>query len=488
MAIRISGLASGMDTEAMVSDLVKAYKTKGDNYTKNHTKEEWKQEAWNDLNKKIKTFNSKYIANMQYSSYYNKRSTTVSDSSKASVIASDGAVTGSQTLEVKELAKTAYLTGSKISVTSTDTTLESLGYESSGKISINRENKEPLEFDITKDTKINDVVNYLQSAGFNASFDTKNQRFFVSSKDSGAEHDFNFDGDRAALKALGLSMDDGAVKIDGRDAKINLNGAEFTSNSNTFKINGLTITAKGLTSDPVNINTDADYSGVYNNIKSFIKDYNDLIKEMDKLYNAPANKGYNPLTDAEKEVLSDKEVEKWEAKVKEALMRKDSNLASIANAYKNGMLQTYSVNGKSYSLASLGISTGNYFTTSSEDRNVLHIDGDEDDPESAGNTDRLKAAIAADPEGVTGFFTQLSKNLYEKLNSMSKSSSTRSFGNFFDDKALKQSIAKSKEKIDSWDKHVKEVEDRYYKQFSKMESMLTKLNSQQSYISNMFAI
>ena len=205
------------------------------------------------------------------------------------------------------------------------------------------------------------------------------------------------------------------------------------------------------------------------------------------MYNAPANKGYNPLTDQEQEVMSDKEVEKWEVKVKEALLRKDSNLASIANAYKNGMLQTYSINGRSYSLASLGISTGNYFNTSAEERNVLHIDGDADDPISSGNADRLKAAIAADPEGVTQFFTQLSKNLYQKLDTMSKSSSTRSYGNFYDDKAMTQAVAKSKTKVDNWDKHVTEIEDRYYKQFSKMETMLSKLNSQQSYISNMFA-
>lgn len=487
MAIRISGLASGMDTEAMVSDLVKAYKSKGDNYTRNHTKEEWKQEAWKDLNKKIKAFNSKYIANMQYSSYYNRRSTQVSDSSKASVIAADGATTGTQTLEVKELAKTAYLTGSKIAATDTGVTLESLGYTGSGKIAIQQKDGTAIDFDVSKDTKISEVVSFLQSSGYNANFDTKNSRFFVSSRISGESHDFTLGGDREALKALGLSMDDGAVKIDGRDAKIKLNGAEFTSNSNTFSVNGLTITAKNITSDPVSINTDADYSGVYDSIKSFIKDYNALIKEMDTMYNAPANKGYNPLTDAEKEVMSEKEIEKWEAKVKEALLRKDSNLASIANAFKNGMLQTYTVNGRSYSLASLGISTGNYFTTSSEERNVLHIDGDPDDAEVSGKTDRLKAAIAADPEGVTGFFTQLSKELYQKLDSMSKSSSTRSYGNFYDDKAMAQAVTQSKTKVDNWDKHVTEIEDRYYKQFSKMETMLSKLNFQQSYISSMFA-
>ena len=207
---------------------------------------------------------------------------------------------------------------------------------------------------------------------------------------------------------------------------------------------------------------------------------------MDKLYNAPANKGYDPLTDDEKEVLTDSEVEKWESKVKEALLRKDSNLASLSNAYKSNMLQTYSINGKSYSLASLGITTGNYFTTAAEDRNVLHIAGDKDDDVSSGEQDRLMAAITSDPNGVTGFFTELSKNLYSQLNDMSKSSSTRSFGSFYDDKAMTSAISSAKDKVTKWEEHVKSIEDNYYRKFSKMESMLATLNSQQSYISNMF--
>ena len=86
MSIRLAGMNSGMDTDAMVQELVKAYKTKGDKNVKNQKKAEWKQDAWKDLNKKIKSFYGKYAANMKYSSYYSKKSTTVSDPKPASVV------------------------------------------------------------------------------------------------------------------------------------------------------------------------------------------------------------------------------------------------------------------------------------------------------------------------------------------------------------------------------------------------------------------
>ena len=189
MAIRLAGLNSGMDTDAMVSDLVKAYKTKGDKIKKEQTKLEWKTDKWKDLNKKIKSFYSKYTANMQYSSYYNKKTTIVSDSTKATVVTADNAVNGTQSLEVTALAKAGYLTGAKLdSGTTSATTLGDLGFSGSATITINQGaqekdaagngtgvyNKEPVTFDVTADTKISDVVDYFKSAGYNASFDEAN--------------------------------------------------------------------------------------------------------------------------------------------------------------------------------------------------------------------------------------------------------------------------------------------------------------------------
>lgn len=491
MAIRIAGMASGMDTDAMVQDLVKAYKTKGDKNVKNQKRAELKQDKWKDLNKKIKNFTSKYVANMQYSSYYSSKKTTVSDNTKASVVASDGAITGSQSLEVEELATTAYLTGGKVKDGVTSNTklgdLISVSSFAEKKVEVNGQS-----FGVTPDMTVGDFVNCLKSAGLNASFDEANGRMFISAKKSGAASDFEFKTSSTNVEkifgALGLTEEAGGVKIKGADAKIKLNGAEFTSSSNTFNINGLTVTAKEKTNGAVSINTETDYDAIYDKVKSFIKDYTSLINEMTKLYNAPSNKGYDPLTDDEKEALTDSEVKKWEDKVDESLLRRDSNLGSISNMFREAMLQTYDYDGKTYSLSSFGINTLSYFTASEDERYGLHIDGDPDDSETSGNQDKLKAAIASNPDAVTNFFTNLSKNLYSKVSEFTKSSETRSFGNFYDDKKIKSDIKTYEKKVSDWDDYVKSVEDRYYKQFSKMEAAMTKLNSQQSYISSMFGL
>ena len=287
---------------------------------------------------------------------------------------------------------------------------------------------------------------------------------------------------------MGLTEKGGRAKIDGKDAQIKLNGATFTNATNTFSINGLTVTAKEKTSGPLTINTDTDYDAIYDKVKAFVKDYTALINEISELYNAPANKGYDPLTDDEKEALSESEIKKWEDKVDESLLRRDSNLGSISNMFREAMLQTYDYDGKTYSLSSFGINTLNYFTAGENERYGLHIDGDPDDSETSGNQDKLKAAIAANPEAVTNFFTNLTRNLYTKVSEFTKSSESRSYGNFYDDKKMKSDLTTLEKKVTEWDDYVKSIEDRYYKQFSKMESAMTKLNSQQNYISSMFGM
>ena len=83
---------------------------------------------------------------------------------------------------------------------------------------------------------------------------------------------------------------------------------------------------------------------------------------------------------------------------------------------KNSMLAGITIDGKTYNLSDFGISTGSYFSTSTNEKGVFHIDGDEDDSTSKGNTDKLKAAIANDSDTVIKFFSQLANNLYSTLN------------------------------------------------------------------------
>ncbi len=726
MAMRISGIASGLDTDSMVQELVKVSSAKKEELEKAQTKLGWKQESWKDLNAKVYSFFNDQLSNLSLEGSFIKKKTTIADSTIASVIATDTAVNGSQTLAVKKLAKAGRLTGGKMSsdksVKSTTTLSELAGkngvtIDPTEKISlrVNAGGQETI-VELRGSSSIDDVLKSLKEAGLSANFDEANQRIFLSSTETGAENDFtitagninalhalnsmgllsesdisdpnnatyqeyqfwadayvdqgdgtykldedilkqkiaektkeeaasmledlaeyqkkvqelreersklsdpaalnrNFTASEAAQKELAdtanvlkdyydsviqsnnaliaeqkkiIQNDDGsatadeieaakvkleeltkendankesmikasqayaiasaaatamgssvpdtapyklsekvekenrefaataneavhnmssklteasksAVRVEGSDATIMLNGAEFTSDTNTFNINGLTITAtaeSAVTSRDANgeptgwaettINTSDDVDGIYDMVKNFFKQYNDLIKEMDTLYNADSAKGYEPLTDDEKDAMSETEVEKWEKKIKDSLLRRDGDLGTLINIFKSTMLGTYTINGKDYSLSSFGINTMSYFKAPENERGVFHIDGDADDTNTSYNTNELKAAIASDPQAVAGFFSKLATDLKGKVNTLMQRTNYRSMYKVYDDKRMQTEYDDYKTKIKDQEKKLQALEDRYYNQFTQMEKALSKLNSQQSYLTSLF--
>lgn len=504
---------SGMDTDAMVKDLVAAYEKKGQKTKNEQTKLKWKQDIWKDLNKKIKSFSSK-IANLKYTSDFAQKKTVSSNENKVSVIAGDNAVTGTQTVEVKNLAKTAYMTSGKLgygkdiegNVTG-DTKLSELGFNgASSKFTITKNNGDTVTFDVKADTTVNEFVELAKKNGVEANFDAASGRMFIYSNKSGAAEDFTITSDNNnALKALGLyeySDEEkkdktlfpnekaaslaSATMIHGEDAEILLNGATFTSSTNNISVNGLTITAKDITSEPVTITTDRDVDAIYEKIKSAFKEYSSLINELDKLYNADKAKGFDPLTDEEKEALSDDEVEKWEQKIKDSLLRRDENVNSVANALKNAGLFAYEVDGKKYSLSNFGIGTLGYFESEDNQKNALHIDGDADDSNVSGNANKLKSMLASDPDATIGFFSQYFTTLSQNLDKLSRTSSSRSFGNYYDDKSMGTELTKYEKKVADFEEYLADIEDKYYKQFTRMEKEMAKLNSTQSQMASYF--
>lgn len=708
MAMRMSGLMSGMDTESIIQELVSAKQTKVDDAKKAQTKLQWKQDAWKDLNTKLKNLQSKYLNNMRFVSSYSKRTTKVSNSSAVSVITGENAVNGVQSLQINQLAKTGYLTGAQIKGTdgkelTAASKLGDLGVTGESTFNITAGSKS-VDITVNQDTTISDVLNKLKESGVNASFDAKNQRFFVSASASGADHDFSITasdakGD-AALSALGLkvglsgdkadkatlaryqeyagfyvsgdnaatlanidkdgritkdlgsrvnsyleqyksllttksdaqkkideinekykassldtvenyatrleakqktkteledkikNMEDGAdkdaarkeldalneemktlseqktdaqslasakksieeadtkiadvkkyinvtestdadgkttytaeaadtlkdqvnnsylekakyasdvitsinngtyqatgaTKVSGQDAKITLNGAEFTGNTNVFEINGLTFTALSETKDgeEVTVTTEDDVDGIYDMVKNFLKEYNSIINEMDKLYNAESAKGYEPLTDDEKDAMSDSEVEKYETKIKDALLRRDSNLSTISSALKSIMSGGVDVNGKTMYLNDLGIETLGYFEAPDNEKNAYHIAGDPDDANTSGNSDVLKSMISNDPGTVISFFSSLSKSLYSKMSDLSKSvDGYRSYGSFYDDKKMTSDYNDYKTKISDLEEKLNDYEDKWYSKFSKMETALAKLQSNSSAVTSL---
>lgn len=511
MPIRITGMNSGLDTESIISELVKAKSTKKNQLVKKQKTLEYKQDAWKTINSKIYGFYSSTLSDMRWKTSYAKKKTEVSDSSAASVITGEGAMNGTQSLEVKELAKAAYLTGGEIKnlqsgqeVTG-DTKLSDLmsGLTASSNVSFKFAGQ---EVSLTGDDTVTSFVNKLKSANskVNVSFDDNNDRIFIGAKATGKDGNFDFtdlSSDAAELLGkLGIfstdtngnvvtGTDGNPVKsnyVKGQDAEILLNGAKFESSGNTFKINGLTIEAKNQTNGAVTLTTSDDYDGIYDMVKNFFKEYNTMMKEIGTLYNADSLNGMEPLTDEEKDALSDKEVEKWEEKLKTAALRRDSTLGELNSMISTTMLQGIEVGGKTLYLSSFGISTSGYFESDAADRNAFHIDGNKDDSKTSGNTDKLKTMIANDPEMVANFFSELSRTLYDKMTeSMSSIKDTRSIYKVYNDKQMQKEYDDYTSKIADQDALITAYEDRYYKQFSKMETALAKLQSKESALSGL---
>ena len=704
MAIRLSGMVSGMDTESLVSALVSSYKLKKDNLVKAQTKLSWKQEKWKTMNTSIYGFYSGKLSSARFSTSYNLKTSTVSNDKYAKVTASSSAVNGTQRLKVKQLASTGYLTGGQIkaadgSKVTGDTKISDIVGTTDGSISFKTASG-TKSIDITSDMNVNQFVSKLKEAGVNASFDENNARFFISSKESGKDNDFSLvandsnglnalqklglytvnDTDSAEYKRLAaltegsdayntelegmytkitakdtaksyadkynaakdkldaLAADDtwdhsytldeyvaklktetpdilnaydkykkekvdsegntvkdsdgsivyeydteamekdgvkeeyeaavkkkasneslikvyddnskviqdtkdyvtigddgkavadasnanvlqevsdtnadrqakakalldskiamasnvsgsasssGAVRITGQDSEIELNGATFTNNSNNYSINGLTIEAMEVTgNDEVTITTNTDVDGIYDMIKGFLKDYNDLVKSVDVAYNAASSKGYEPLTSDEKDAMSDDEVKKWEEKIKDSLLRKDSTLGSVLDTMKNDMARSFKVGDKSYSLSSFGIATLGYFNSPENETGVYHIDGDKDDSKTSANTDKLREMISNDPDTVISFFSQLSTQLYTDLGKKMAASSTSSAYTIYNDKQMNTQYSEYNTKISEAEDKVTTWEDYYFSKFSAMESALAKMNAQSSSLTGLFS-
>lgn len=294
-----------------------------------------------------------------------------------------------------------------------------------------------------------------------------------------------------------------ANRVDGSDAIIYVNGAEYTGMSNTFSINGMSFTATGVTAtditgdgkvtdadlveaNAVNVTVNTDTQGIYDKVKDFLTQYNAIINEMSKLFNADSAKGYEPLTDEEKEAMSDTEVEKWEAKIKESLLRRDDTLSSLITSMTNAMSKGVSVNGKTYYLSNFGIKTLGYFNAPKNEKYAYHIDGDEDDVNTSGNADKLMAAITEDPDTVVNFMQGLAKNLYDAVDSRMKSTTLSSIYTVYNDKEMASEYSDYTSLIKKWEERLEQQEEYYYQKFASMETALSKLNSQTSSLSGFF--
>lgn len=300
----------------------------------------------------------------------------------------------------------------------------------------------------------------------------------------------------SGLLKLGLSNFDGAtsykegdlasnmVLSKATDTEIVYNGATLTSNNTSIEVAGVTLNLLGTTAagESVNVTVSNDTSAVYDTIKEFITEYNSILKTMNTYYDAASASSYEVLTDEQKEAMSDDEVDKWNTKIKDSLLRRDSTLSSLISVMKTDMMGSYKAsNGKTYSLANLGISTSskNY-----NEGGLLHIKGDEDDDEFADSTNTLMKMLEEDPDTVKEVLSGLASNLYDSLNKKMSTSTMSSALTFYNDKEMASQLSDYKKEISNWESKLSDMEEKYYSQFSAMETALAKLQSQQNTLSS----
>lgn len=358
--------------------------------------------------------------------------------------------------------------------------------------------RKEYNFTIDKNTTIKDLTSQFSKMGVVANYDEKQGRFFINSTDSGEEFDFELSASNdEALKTLGLTKESGASKIDGQDAIVTYNGATFQQSSNDFSLNGLNFTVNSTTvttdadgnvisDDPIKMTVSTDTDAIYNAVKDFIKEYNSLIKEMNTLYSAESDKDYPMLTDEKKEAMSDDEVKEWEDKIKASLLRRDSTINSLLSTMRTSLNKGVSYTGadgveKRYSLATFGIVTGEW-----SELGQLHIEGDKDDASYSSMTDKLRAAIASDPDALIKTLSEIGSGLYSSFQKAMKSSSLSSALTFYNDKQMDSDIKGYDDKIKTLTEKMNKVEDRYYKQFAAMESAMAAMQTQQSSLSGLF--
>lgn len=281
-----------------------------------------------------------------------------------------------------------------------------------------------------------------------------------------------------------------AHKIQGQDAEFVLNGVNYSSSNNTLSVNGMTITA--MEQDPnkeITLSTTTDTDGIYDMIKGLFTSYNELINEMDAMYNAESAKDYEPLTSEEKEALTDNEIEEWEKKIKDSILRRDSTLSTVASAMKSVMLKGVNVNGKNMYLSDFGIETLGYFKAKDNERNAYHILGDKDDPSSwnpeEGQPD-LRTMIATDPDAVMDFFVGLTNNMHDELQKQMSATPLSSSLTVYNDKKMKEEYDEYATKIKEQEQKLNDYMDKWYAKFSAMETALAKLESKNNSLSSLF--
>lgn len=335
-------------------------------------------------------------------------------------------------------------------------------------------------------------------AGVTMSYSYLTNSFELASNTLGSAEKIEFgknsDGsENRILKELGL-ID--ATVTKGQNAVFEINGVEVYHNSNSYTTDNTTFkfTDDMTIGEEYEVNVSKSYDDIKQNIKDFVKDYNQLIDDVyGHIGTAPArdekNNLYDPLTDAQKEEMDDKEIEKWETAAKKGVIYRDSTVSSIMTQLRTSLYNGITLDdGKKFSLYNMGVSTMSFLNSSNEDamRGKLTIDEDALNKAFEENSDAV-VKLFTDPDN--GIMSKVNKVLDNAVRTTGKikgslinkagTTSTSTKDNY-----IYRQMESIKKRINTLQDRYDSKEDYWWKVFTNLESAMGDFNNQSAYLAN----
>lgn len=507
--MRLAGLASGLDIDSMVKELMKARRTSFDNLVKKRTSVEWQQEDYRTMSTKIVDFRNNKLSAFNLSNSISAKTSEVSgETSTLTVNSTSAAAAGTLNVKVTEVAtaaNTIYTFDNKQADGVTEKTLEELGFKAdlstSGNVFITVNG---VKISTSKDGTLSDLANAINakssSANATALYDSKTGQFSFAATKTGATNvsGTSYTGltiadiDDAASLAANITAKDATNT--GKDAKVLVNGITYEQASNRFVLNGFdfTVKAKSVSTTGTMIAAVQDTTKIIDTIKSFVSEYNAVISSINSELSEAKYRTYKPLTSDEKEEMTEDEIKLWESKARSGTLRNDSTLSKYVSELRTAA--TFLVAGitdpSTGEKISIGITTGTYtekgklILDENKLRNAL-----ESNPNEVIALFTAKSSDTSPGSTTSGVFAKMSESSMTALTSLSKLAgtsltSTETTGSFLEDSSISMQLREMRRREDRLQDRLNAAETQYYKQFSAMETAINKFNSQSSSLSS----
>lgn len=377
---------------------------------------------------------------------------------------------------------------------SSGSTLSDLGFkpEADGTYKLNING---TEISLDKKSTISSMMSAVNksAAGVTMTYSSLTNSFTLESKEFGGAGKVEV-GDTSLGRSLGLVDDNGTVGAsEGQNAIFEINGKEVYLNDNTYTLDGNTFTFNDnmTIGETYTVNIAKDSTTVKDALKKFVESYNKLIDDVyGYIGKSPAKDDdgntYEPLTNAEKDEMSEDEITKWEEKAKQGVLYNDSTVSTVMSQMRSALYTSVTLDdGSKFGIYNLGIKTSSEWS----EHGKLQIDENAFDKAFENNED-----------AIIKLFTDSDTGMMKKLNSVIdgavKSSGAANTRGTLVRKAGKADSSVTtdstiyKEMVKMQDR-LKELQDRYdtkeeywWKVFTNMETAMADLNSQTSYISS----